>query len=90
MVTDSRDNENVFQVFFDDNVYFEEANIVDFRDLVHSNGDVSLSRTHWNAIKDVHVVKAEPMDIIHNEGYFVEWIRKCEQIFHDRCLVQQS
>ena len=81
MILDEKDNDNIHQIFFDDNLEFDRAGIVDVRNLSVENGNTCLSDSIWNDLKTTHLLKAEPVEIMINDDYFTENILRFETAF---------
>ena len=77
LMLDSSD-ENVHQIFFDDNLEFDRSGIVDVRDLQVSDGRACISDSKWNELKEKYLLKVEPLHVILNEDYFIENIVRFE------------
>eukprot|EP01084_Bolivina_argentea_P078983 143333_1 len=67
-------DKNIHQMFFDDNFEFDRAGIVDVRKLNVDNGKVCVSDQQWNKLKMKHLCKAEPVELMLNDNYFIEHI----------------
>ncbi|GMF37885.1 unnamed protein product [Phytophthora lilii] len=59
------DTENVHAMFFDDNILWHDAHIVDAR-LAHNNCALEFERT-----RELQLMRVEPLDVIQSDQYFI-------------------
>eukprot|EP01083_Nonionella_stella_P093729 262766_1 len=71
----------VHQIFFDDNLEFDRAGIVDVRKLNVNEGKKCVSDSEWNELKQKHLVRCEPLEVILDDDFFVRHIVQCETAF---------
>ena len=72
-------DKGVHQIFFDDNLEFDRAGIVDVRDLKGSLGKECISDSQYDEMKRKHLLKVEPLHVILNDDYFIENIIRFEE-----------
>ena len=77
LVLDGGD-EQIQEIFFDDNLECERAGIVDVRKLDVDEGRTCRSDVEWPDLKRKHLLKVEPLEVILNDDYFTEKIAQFE------------
>lgn len=71
-------DKDIHQIFFDDNLEFDRSGIVDVRKLNINNGNDCVSDSQWIDLKNKHLLKVEPLNVMLNDDYFTEHIIKFE------------
>lgn len=72
-------DKGIHQIFFDDNLEFDRAGIVDVRDLKGSLGKQCISDSKYGELTKKHLLKVEPLNVILNDDYFIENIIRFEE-----------
>merc|ERR1712151_823212 len=79
MTIDSRGSSKVQQIFFDDNIAYQRAKIVDVRDLLF------LDKPLWvQYLLPCHLVRAEPLDSVSDRQYFINHIERLSTAYEAR------